>query len=131
MSFTFLQGATLVAAHATFTKVLISFTLRTYQYLETDSTRESKVQSNFYIQQFQKAQNNESEYAGLLTALLLYLSLQSEEPSTAATLAVVGQIGYVWARTLFGYPKLPAISFAIVRYGGLALLVSELWQIAF
>jgi hypothetical protein len=136
MSFTFLQGATLIAAHATFTKIFLSFTLRTYQYLEWEDKRVNQVESNFSIQQFQKAQTNESEYAALLTAILLYLSTSpantSDEPaSLATTLVVVGQIGYVWVRTFLGYPSLPTITLALVRYGGLALLVSELWKAAF
>jgi hypothetical protein len=132
MSFTALQAASLIALHATFTKILTSFTLRTYLFLETDAKRKQKVNSNFYIQEFQKAQTNESEYAGLLTMLLLFFATQENvDVSNAATLSVVGQVGYVWTRTLIGYPKIPTITFAIVRYGGLGLLAWALFTHAY
>jgi hypothetical protein len=131
MSFTSLQGATIIAAHAAFTKALLSFTLRTYQYFEWDAKRRSSIESNKHIQQFQKAQINESEYAALLVSIFLYLSVTGNDASQAATASVVGQIGYVWMRALVGYPALPTISLAVVRYGGLALAVSELVKAAF
>lgn len=131
MSLNALQGATLIATHASCTKIFLSFTLRTYQYLETDASRREKVESNKYLQQFHKAQLNESEYAALLVAPLLYLAVIGADASQASTIATVGQIGYVWARTFLGYPTLPTITFALVRYGGLALIVAALWNQAF
>jgi uncharacterized MAPEG superfamily protein len=131
MSINALQGAAIIAGHATFTKMLLSFTYRTYQFLEWDEKRREQVAANLTIQEFQKAQNNETEYAALLVAILLYLSLVGRASSMAATTAVVGQIGYVWIRTVFGYPTVPAITAAVVRYGGLVLLVAELWSAAF
>jgi len=128
-----LQGAALIAAHATFTKMLVSFTLRTYQYLEWDEKRLKEMESKKYMQEFEKAQKNESEYAALLVSLMLYLSSvgPTDVASTGATIAVASQIGYVWMRTVVGYPALPTITLAVVRYGGLALLVNELWKVAF
>jgi hypothetical protein len=127
-----LQGAAIVAAHATFTKMLISFTLRVYQYLEPDKKRKAELEASPTLQEFQKAQMNESEYAALLTVILLFLSgVNGAEPSNAATLAVVGQVGYVWSRTVIGYPKLPTITFAVIRYGGLFLATAELVKLAF
>jgi hypothetical protein len=131
MSFNCLQGAAILVAHATFTKMLVSFTLRTYQYLEWDEKRLRDVESNVYVNRFQGAQMNESEYTGLLVSILLFLSLKENAPSQAATLSVIGQVGYVWSRTFIGYPTLPTITMAVVRYGGLALLASELYKAAF
>mgnify|MGYP005854236803 CR=1 FL=1 len=82
--------------------------------------------------EFHKAQANEVEYTALLTSLLLFFSTRDDvDTDMAPTLAVVGQIGYVWLRTIFGYPGIPAISMALVRYGGLALLSSNLYLLAF
>lgn len=131
LSFSSFQAATLIVAHAVFTKALISFTLRTYQYLEWDVKRRESVESSSHLQEFQKAQTNESEYTALATATLLYLSLTGKDAVAASTLVVVGQIGYVWMRTAIGYPKLPTIAFAVVRYAGFALVVQELWSTAF
>lgn len=134
MLFNPLQAATLTVAHATLTRVLVSFTLRTYQYLEWNSKRRQNVESITHLQEFQKAQVNESEYAALIAAPLFYLALignNSESVKMAATLAVTGQVGYVWMRTAIGYPKLPTIAFAIVRYAGLGLIAAELWNVAF
>jgi hypothetical protein len=130
-SITALQGAAIVAAHATFTKMLLSFTFRTYQFLEPDKTRRARMESNATIKEFEKAQLNESEYAALFTSILLFLSSKGVEASDAATLAVAGQVGYVWTRTVIGYPKFPTITFAIIRYGGLFLASAELWKLAF
>jgi hypothetical protein len=131
MSFTSLQGASIIVAHATFTKMLLSFTYRTYQLLEWDEKRKAQVGSNFHLQEFQKAQTNESEYAALLTVLFLFLGMKGIDASNAATLAIVGQVGYVWTRTAIGYPKIPTVTFAVIRYGGLALAASSLWELAF
>lgn len=134
--FSTLQGASILAAHATLTKILLSFTYRTYQLLEWDDKRRQKVADNMHLQEFQKAQINESEYAALLVSILLFLSSSSAadngtSSSMGATLAVIGQVGYVWMRTLVGYPKIPTITFAVTRYGGLFLLVSALWNLGF
>jgi hypothetical protein len=131
MSINALQGAAIVAAHTTISKMFLSFTYRTYQYFEWDPKRRQFVEDNFHVQQFQKAQVNESEYAALLVALLLYLASMGIEASTATTSAVVGQLSYVWIRTAIRYPKLPTISAALLRYAGLALVVAELWNVAF
>lgn len=131
MSFNAIQGAALIASHAVATKVLLSFTLRTYQFLEWDAKRREKVETMPVLQRFQAAQNNESEYAALLVALLLFSHIRGEDVTLASTLAVSGQIGYVWMRTLFGYPQVPAIAMAVTRYGGLLLLCLPLLQLAF
>ena len=135
MSFlTTLQGASILAAHATFTKMLLSFTYRTYQFLEWDEKRKANVARSVHLQDFQKAQLNESEYTALFVAIFLFLAAANktnQEPSQAATLAVAGQIGYVWSRTFLGYPKILSITFAVIRYGGLLLAVAELWSVAF
>ena len=134
-SLTSAQGAAVLTAHATFTKMLLSFTYRTYQFLEWDSKRKARVASNFHLEEFQKAQVNETEDTALFVAAFLFLSAQGEEThettSQAATLAVLGQIGYVWTRTAIGYPKFPTITFAVIRYGGLFLAASGLWAVAF
>ena len=135
-SITTLQGASILAAHATFTKMLISFTYRTYQFLEWDDKRKERVASNFHLQEFQKAQVNESEYTALFVAILLFLSAATTDTEIASnaatrTLAVAGQLGYVWTRTAIGYPKILTITFAVVRYGGLFLAAVELWKLAF
>jgi hypothetical protein len=127
-----LQGAAILAAHATFTKMLLSFTFRVYQYLEPDKKRKAEMESSPTLKEFQKAQLNESEYAALLMVLLIFLSsVNGDEASNAATLSVVGQVGYVWSRTVIGFPKLPTITFAVIRYGGLFLATAELLKLAF
>lgn len=132
MSLTALQGASLIASHALATKMLLSFTLRTYQFLEPDPKRREAVETSSYVQNFQKAQANESEYAALLVALLLFFSTQADvDVSAATTMATTSQILYVWTRTAVGYPKGPTIVTAVVRYGGLGLLVSALVKLAF
>jgi hypothetical protein len=98
-----------------------------------NQTRSARLKWNrtlLTLKEFQKAQLNESEYAALLMVILPFLSSKGIEASNAATLAVVGQLGYVWTRTLIGYPKLPTITFAIIRYGGLLLATAELWKLA-
>ena len=134
MSLTALQGASIIASHALFTKLALSLTLRVYQFLEPDPKRRESIENSHFVQQYQKAQKNESEYAGLLVSLLLFLSANStEDPvvAMATKLSVVGQIGYVWSRAFLGYPKIPSITMAVVRYGGLALLCWSLHQLAF
>jgi hypothetical protein len=128
VSFTSLQAATIILGHATLTKVLISFSLRTPQFLQINN---KAVEENPFYQEFLKAQKNESEYAALLTGVLLYLASTGNDATQAATVAVIGQVGYVWVRTAVGYPKLLTITFALVRYGALALCVVELYKAAF
>ena len=125
-----LQGASLIAGHATLTKILVSCTLRTYQFLETDADRKEHIESSHFVKEFQKAQLNESEYAALLTTLCLYLSTRGDvDAGLGVTLAVVGQIGYVWSRSLFGYPSYPVATCAMIRFAGLAWLVSGLFTV--
>lgn len=133
MYFNAIQGASLIATHGVATKLLLSLTLRVYQFLEPDPKRRQTIENNPHVQQFQAAQRNESEYLGVLVALLLFYSstTTSVDVSLASTLAVVGQIGYVWTRTLFGYPKVPAIVMAVTRYSALVLLCLPLYQSAF
>lgn len=131
MYFNAIQGASLIATHAVATKLLLSLTLRVYQFLEPDPKRRQSIENIPQVQQFQKAQLNSSEYDGLLVALLLFYSSRSEDMSLASTLAIVGQIGYVWTRTLFGYPRIPAITMAVTRYSALVLLCLPLYQLAF
>ena len=132
MTFTALQGASLIAGHALFTKLLLSFTLRVYQFLQPNPKHRETIENSHYTQQFQKAQTNESEYAALLVALMLFFSTHKDvDVSSASTLAVVGQIGYVWTRTLLGYPAIPSITMAVIRYSGLLLFTVALYQLAF
>ena len=133
MSFNAIQGASIIATHAVATKVLLSFTVRVYQFLQPDPKRRESIESMPVVQRFQKAQMNESEYAGLLVALLFFYHFQGQDEMTTlgSTLAVTGQVGYVWARTFLGYPQIPAIAMALTRYGGLALLCWPLLQLAF
>lgn len=132
MSFTALQGASLITAHALGTKLMVSMSLRVYQFLEPDAKKREGIENSPYMIEFRKAQANEVEYAALLVGLLLFFSTRDDvDTKTAPTLAVAGQVGYVWLRTLFGYPAIPAISMALVRYGGLALLSSNLYLLAF
>lgn len=56
--------------------------------------------------------------------------------SNAATLAIIGPVGYVWTRIAIGYPNIPTVTFAVftfavIRYGGLVLAAGSLQQIAF
>ena len=77
----------------------------------------------------------QSEYAALLVALLVYFSTRMHsdkamDVTSASTVAVVGQIGYVWARTILGYPAIPSMTMAMIRYSGLLLLTVALYQVA-
>jgi hypothetical protein len=131
MSLNALQGATLILVHSLLTKSLLSFTLRTYQYLEWNGKRRERVESNFNVVQLQKADHNATEYNAIIAAPLFFLALQDIDVSMGATMSVVGQIGYVWLRTVFGYPTLPVITMAVIRYGGLALILAKVWTLAF
>ena len=131
MSFSALQGATLISAHCGLTKLIISFTYRTYNFLGTDKEQIEKFNENFHVKEFQKATANESEFAAFLAAPLFYLALAGVEASQGATLAVLGQVSYVWTRTALGYPCVPTIATAVLRYAGMALTFVELWKVAF
>lgn len=130
-SLTPLQGASLIVSHALFTKLTISLSLRVFQFLEPNAKKREFFESNVFVQQFRSAQANEVEYAAILTALLLFFSTQDVDISLATTLVVMGQIGYVWFRTVFGYPQILTISMALIRYGGTALLAMALHKTAF
>lgn len=128
-----LQGATVVFGHAVFTRVLLSFTLRTYQFLDLD-TKKRQSQIEAYFTEYQKAIANEAEYAALIVAPLVYLATTQNPNDTitqAATVTAWSQIAYVWVRTAVGYPKLLTIGVAIMRYAGLAMIVAELYKVAF
>lgn len=136
LSLTALQGAALIAGHALFTKLLISFTLRVYQFVQPDPKLRQGIENSPYMERFQKAQANESEYAALLVSLLLFVSSRDDEAkasvmTSAIPAAVVGQMGYVWTRTLWGYPAIPSIAMAVMRYTGLLGLTLSLYQVAF
>jgi hypothetical protein len=135
LSFTYLQGAAIIAAHSTAAKLTVSLGLRTYQFLQPDADKRASLETNRAVQDFCKAQMNDTEYSATLVTLLLFLHSisgpSSSEPSTAALLAVTGSVGYVWCRTLLSYPCIPTISFALTRYGGLLLLIKEVWSLAF
>ena len=86
-------GAAIIATHSVFIKILLSLTLRLYQFYllltdkhqsDDDDESESKDQQrevrnalkqNKHVTEFEKAQVNESEYAPLMVVLLFYLSL--------------------------------------------------------
>mmetsp|Transcript_9938 Transcript_9938/g.22203 ORF Transcript_9938/g.22203 Transcript_9938/m.22203 type:complete len:130 (-) Transcript_9938:320-709(-) len=125
----------LAIQHSTLTRVFVSFGLRTAQFLFKGNEKALEpFENNSYIKELQKAQINESEYAGLIVAMLLFFATKETTDETVAlgtSLAVTGQIGYVWARTALGYPAIPAISMALIRYGGLGLLSYSLYQMAF
>ncbi|CAJ1950130.1 unnamed protein product [Cylindrotheca closterium] len=136
MSFSALQGATLISAHCGLTKLIISFTYRTYnffgpKFLGIEKEQIDKFNENFHVKEFQKAIANESEFAAFLAGPLFYLALAGVEASQGATLAVLGQVSYVWTRTALGYPCIPTIATAILRYAGMALTFVELWKVAF
>ncbi|CAB9517722.1 expressed unknown protein [Seminavis robusta] len=135
MSLSALQGATIVFGHAVFTRVLLSFTLRTYQYLEWDTKRKSQIETNAIVKEYQKAISNEGEYAALIVAPLLFLAATTsggdDGLSQAATVTAWSQVAYVWVRTAIGYPKVPTIVVAVTRYAGLALIAAEMYKAAF
>lgn len=134
MSLTYLQAAAIIAGHATFTKALISFTIRSYSLFEKDEERVSRRMSNVYVQEFLKAQLNESEYSALFVSIFLYLhSVNGSDGvgNIAATMAVLGQIGYIWIRIFAGYPSIPLMACVGTRYFGLITAVYELWKLAF
>ena len=127
-----IQGAAVIVMHSFVTKFLLSGSLRTYAFLESDKVKVAKAEASAVAQRAQKAQLNEAEYAALLAAPLLFLHLQGQtEPTLAATLATVGQVGYFWTRLVFGYPTVPAVTAAMVRYAGLFLTAKALWEMAF
>jgi len=131
MSFTALQGATLITAHCGMTKMMVSLTYRVYNYIGTDKEAIAKFNENFHVKEYRKAIENESEFAAFLAAPLFFLASAGVEASMGATLAVIGQLGYVWTRTALGYPCVPTIATALVRYGGMLLTIYEVWKLAF
>jgi len=134
-----LIGAAVIATHSVFIKLFLSLTLRVYQYLNKSNQKKLDcIANNKYVMEFQKAQVNESEYAPLIVAILFYLStvITSDVVSRnnynvmagGTIFTAAGQILYVWARTLFGYPTIPVVLVAVVRYVGLILLLSQVWS---
>jgi hypothetical protein len=129
MSLSCIQAANLLLSHAIFSKMAVSFGVRVYCAVETDSIKKNKYLNKPVVQEFCKAQLNEAEYAALIIAPLLYLHAVGAKGSHwGATLAVLGQVGYVWARAFVGMPSVPAMVAATVRYAGLILISLELWN---
>ena len=139
MSFTALQGATIITAHCGFTKLLVSFTYRILNFMGPKIGIASKTIEDFntnqHVVEFRNAINNESEFCAFLVAPLLYLASvgkgDSSNISLGATLIVYGQCGYVWTRTILGYPTIGTIASALLRYGGMVIVGKELWSLAF
>jgi hypothetical protein len=78
LSFSTLQGAAILGAHAAFTKVLLSFTCCT----ASNNSKKHKLAS--------------------LNMPLCSFRADHDTCSTGAYLAVIGQVVYVWMRTLIG-----------------------------
>ena len=139
MSFTALQSATIITAHCGFTKLLVSFTYRVLNFFGPKiGVKKETIEgfnTNKHVVEFRNAIVNESEYCAFLVAPLLYLALigngDGANVALGSTLIVYGQCGYVWARTIFGYPTIPSIFTGLLRYGGMILVIGELWNVAF
>ena len=141
MSFTALQSATIITAHCGFTKLLVSFTYRILNFMGPKIGVKQETIENFntnkHVVEFRNAINNESEFCAFLVSPLLYLASvegkNTADPtlSLGATLIVYGQCGYVWTRTLLGYPTIGTIASALLRYVGMTIVTKELWNVAF
>ena len=131
MSFTALQGATLIACHDVANKLLTTVGVRVYQWLGTDKEKVARFEKSELVQQAQKAQLNSAEYSAFLITPLLFFHLAGVKVDRAATLSVIGQVGYYWVRIFFGYPALPTAIMASIRYGGLILLCADMVEMAF
>jgi hypothetical protein len=134
-SWTIASAAALTATHSIAIKVLLSFTLRLYQYLEHDEKRKESIEKNQRAVDFQKAQLNEAEFAPMIALLAFYLSLNEnfvENPNIAlggASLAAFANILYVWFRAVFGYPNVGIVTLAVSRYLGMVLMMSQIWKV--
>jgi hypothetical protein len=129
--FTAIQGACLIAVHELGIKFLTTVALRLYNWQGTDRKKVAEFMNSDIVKEAEKAQLNSAEYSALLIAPLLFLALKDNSAEWAATLSVVGQVGYYWARLAHGYPSFQPATFATVRYAGLTLICIELWTQAF
>lgn len=129
MSLSCIQAANIILSHSIITKMAVSFGVRVYTAIEPDETKKSKFMAKPVVQEFCKAQLNEAEYAALIIAPLLYLhAVGARGMNLGATMAVVGQVGYVWSRAYFGFPTPAVACAALVRYSGLILICLEMWN---
>ena len=134
-SWTIASAAALTATHSIVIKVLLSITLRLYQYVEHDEKRKESIEKNQRVIDFQKAQLNEAEFAPMIALLAFYLSLNEntlDNPNIAlggASLATIANILYVWFRAVFGYPNVGIVAIAVSRYLGMVLMMSQIWKV--
>jgi hypothetical protein len=144
-----LQAATLIAMNSFAAKLFITSTVRLYSIVYGNDPKMMAKSSTTWATHFSKAQLNEAEYAAFIMAPLLFLhfyhnasidaatnqqlasSSSSSSSSWMATLATMGQVGYFWTRLTFGFPSVPAVAMAVVRYTGILLICQALYGIAF
>ena len=135
-SWTIALAGALCATHSIFVKLLLSLTLRVYQYLEWDEKRKESVETNKRVIEAQKAQLNEAEFAPLIVVMAFYLAMNENSLTTntqqqvalaGASLAAVGNILYVYYRPTLGYPNPGIIAIAAGRYLGMVLMASQIW----
>ena len=137
-AWTIAHAGALCATHSIFAKLLLSLTLRVYQFLEWDEKRKESVETNKRVIQAQKAQLNEAEFAPLIVVLAFDLAMNENVLTTntqeqialaGASLATVTNILYVYYRAIFGYPNLGIVAIAVGRYLGLVLMTSQVWTV--
>lgn len=76
-----------------------------------------------------KRQLNEAEYSPLFASMLLFMHAQAISCPIAATLAVVGNVGYFWLGILSGKTQLWNTSpFAASRYIALGWLIWAIYE---
>ena len=125
------KAAVIILAHTTLCKVL---TTLSYRLKLTDGSTPGeevkKVKASLAYQRWTSAQLNESEYAPLFFAGLLYLHSQNISAPLTAFGCVFGQIGYFLPRALVGHPHeggpifpAPYVPSALARYAALGSIV--------
>lgn len=129
MSITALQAATILTCHEFAAKFVVTGAIRLYSWLGPN--KEEWMNSRI-VKDLGKAQMNCSEYSALMAAPLFYLAAIGEAASPMGVLlTLAGQIGYFYARVFDGYPKIPAASFATIRYIGFFLICKQVAGLAY
>jgi uncharacterized MAPEG superfamily protein len=126
-----IQGASIVMMNDIAAKFLVTAIVRAYSWLEYNKERKARLMSKGIVERLCKAQMNIAEWSAITIVPLLYFHLTGVDAGIAPTLAVVGNVGYLWCRILVGYPNMVTISFASIRYAGILLIAAQLYSLAF
>mmetsp|Transcript_27159 Transcript_27159/g.47384 ORF Transcript_27159/g.47384 Transcript_27159/m.47384 type:complete len:148 (+) Transcript_27159:127-570(+) len=95
-----------------------------------------KIFKSWYYQRWCAAQLNETEYASVFIAGLLFLHSKGVAAPITSTLCLVGQIWYFWLRALVGHvheggtstPLPPYVPGGVMRYVAFPLLIKGVYD---